>query len=313
MKVTRREFLKLAGAIGASAVMMGYKSEILAIIEKAAATPGYTIAWLQGQGCTGCTMSLVQYPDIFGALGNLTVSVPFHPTIMPEAGHNAEEVLEDLEPDFLVVEGAVPIKDILGVDTHYCDVFGIPFEDLLVEVANRSEVVVAAGTCAAFGGIPAGNPNPTDARPVSEVLSRKTVINIPGCPAHPDWMVLTLVAAITEEPIVLDRLNRPIVFFGESVHEKCERLPFCKSEKFAKTFPSPEGCLFKLGCKGPVAYADCPTRLWNNETNWCVRAGAPCIACVYEDFPDKVSPFYEKLMMVLPPEPHVERHRHGKR
>jgi hydrogenase small subunit len=300
MEVNRRGFLKLAGTIGAGAFMATYRPFILDILVEAQGN--YTIAWLQGQGCTGCTMSLIQYPDIFGALGGLGVGVPFHPTIMPGAGYNAEAVLNDLEPDFLIVEGAVPVKDLFGgmLETHYCEVFGTPFEDLLVEVADRTNVgVVAAGTCAAFGGIAAGSPNPTGARPVSEVLPGKTVINIPGCPAHPDWMVLTIVAVINyledegDFP-ELDELNRPTAFFGGLLHENCTRKDAYDAENFATTFPSADGCLLKLGCKGAAAKSDCPISKWNNGTNYCIDAGAPCIGCVYEGFPDEVSPLYEE-------------------
>lgn len=312
MEINRRGFLKLAGTIGAGAVIATYRPLILDILAEAQ-EEGYTIAWLQGQGCTGCTISLIQYPDIFGALQGLGVSVPFHSTIMPEAGYNAKEVLDDLMPDFLVVEGAVPVKKEIGIDTHYCEVFGTPFEDLLVEVADRTQVgVVAAGTCAAFGGIAAGSPNPTGARPVSEVLPGKTVINIPGCPAHPDWMVLTIVDIVLGKFPELDELNRPTAFFGDLLHDICTRKKAYDTKKFATTFPSADECLLDLGCKGAVAYSDCPVRKWNYGTNYCIDAGAPCIGCVYEGFPDKVSPLYAKHVIGLPDESCVVCHRkHG--
>ena len=50
-----------------------------------------------------------------------------------------------------------------------------------------------------------------------------------------------------------------------------------------------------LGCKGPVTYADCPTRMWNSGTNWCIGAGSPCHGCVEPDFPDRLSPLYRKI------------------
>lgn len=302
MEVSRRGFLKLAGTIGAGAVMASYRPLILDILAQAAEVNDYTIAWLQGQGCTGCTISLIQYPDILGALQGLCTTVPFHPTIMPEAGIYAEAVLTDLSPDILVVEGAVPVTEDLGLDTHYCEVFGTPFEGLLSSVASRSTHVVAAGTCAAFGGIAAGSPNPTGARPVSEVLPDKTVINIPGCPAHPDWMVLAIVALVTGEPVLLDKLNRPKAFFGDLLHDNCPRFEAFEANNLATAFPSADACLLNLGCKGAVAYSDCPSRQWNEDTNFCIAAGAPCIGCVYEGFPDDVSPLYEIHDLGLPRE-----------
>ena len=34
-----------------------------------------------------------------------------------------------------------------------------------------------------------------------------SVINIPGCPMHPDWLVGTLVSVLTGQPVPLDSHN----------------------------------------------------------------------------------------------------------
>jgi hydrogenase small subunit len=288
MKMSRRNFLKIAAAIGASATLLKYKLDVLDVLREARAE-GYQLVWLQGQGCTGCTISLIQYPDVLGALESLAVNIPFHPTIMPQAGvyvdgkvypktltTDAMQILDDTIPDFTVVEGSIPAVMLDGLETHFCEVSGRSFRDLFVDVASRTKTgILAVGTCASFGGIPSGDPNPTYAEPVSDVLTEAGIstplINLPGCPAHPDWIVLTLAHVIQYGLPALDEKNRPIDFYGETVHNKCERLQYYEKEKYDKEFPVDEKCLFLLGCKGLVAYADCPTRLWNNKTNWCVR------------------------------------------
>ncbi len=60
--------------------------------------------------------------------------------------------------------------------------------------------------------------------------------------------------------------------------------------------PGEEGCLYLLGCKGPVTSADCPTRQWSALHNsWPVKANTPCIGCVNADFPEKSMPFFKHL------------------
>jgi len=121
-------------------------------------------------------------------------------------------------------------------------------------------------------------------------LGRK-VINVPGCPPHPDWMVGTLVHLILYGLPKLDENRRPTLFYGSLLHENCPNYSFYIHQKFAKNL-SEEGCLVKQGCKGPLTYADCPLRHWNGGVNWCIGASAPCIGCVQMEFPDGMSPFY---------------------
>jgi hydrogenase small subunit len=174
--------------------------------------------------------------------------------------------------------------------------------DTALELAKDAAAVVALGTCASFGGIPSGAPNPTGVVSIGELLKREgvgtPVVNIPGCPPHPDWLTGTLVAVARYGlgPVAgtLDDLSRPAMFYGKLIHETCPRRADFDAARFAKKFGDP-GCLYELGCKGPVTYADCPTRMWNSGTNWCVGAGSPCHGCVEPDFPDRLSPLYRKI------------------
>ena len=54
-------------------------------------------------------------------------------------------------------------------------------------------------------------------------------------------------------------------------------------------------CLYKVGCKGPVTYQNCPNVRWNEGTNWPIGCGHPCIGCAEPDFWDKMTPFYSHL------------------
>jgi Ni,Fe-hydrogenase I small subunit len=53
------------------------------------------------------------------------------------------------------------------------------------------------GSCAAYGGIPKANPNPTGAVSVSDIIKDKPIINIPGCPPIPVVMTGVLAHFLT--------------------------------------------------------------------------------------------------------------------
>ena len=202
----------------------------------------------------------------------------------------------------LVVEGAIPTKDggvygSLGEKNNK----PVPMADRVEALAKDALAIIALGTCATFGGIAAGKPNPGGYVGADKFLKsrniNKPLINIAGCPPHPDWFIGSVASVLLfglPKPEDLDELKRPKVFYGNLIHENCPRRAYFDEGKFARKFGEP-GCLNELGCKGPVTHADCPLRKWNHGTNWCIDAGSPCIGCCEPGFPDLVSPVYQKL------------------
>ncbi len=265
-----------------------------------------TVVWFQGAGCTGCSVSLMntQNPRIKELLLDEVVpgkkiALKFHPTLMAGQGKMAIKILEhvgEVEKNkyVLVVEGAIP--------TAGKGVYGRIGEETILskflELAKDANLIIAIGTCATYGGIPSGKPNPTGAKGCKEILEErgieKTVINIPGCPPHPDWFVGTVLELLSGRVPELDEEGRPKLFYGKLIHENCPRRADFDKGKFATRFGE-EGCLYELGCKGPTANADCPLRGWNNGISWCIQVGSPCIACQEPEFPDEVSPLYKKI------------------
>jgi hydrogenase small subunit len=126
------------------------------------------------------------------------------------------------------------------------------------------------------------------------------VINIAGCPSHADWITGTLTHLLLYGLPELDAYNRPKLFFGRTIHDLCQRRQLFEDGIFA-AFPGEPGCLYKVGCKGPVTHADCPLRQWNNHVNWPVKAGTPCIGCASPHFPDGMMPFYNHLPDIQTP------------
>ena len=109
-------------------------------------------------------------------------------------------------------------------------------------------------------------------------------------------VVGALVAVLQGQEIELDDNNRPLMFYGSTVHDQCERLPHFEAGEFAPAFDSDEArkgwCLYELGCKGPMTMNNCPKARFN-DVNWPVGAGHPCIGCSEPGFWDDMTPFYE--------------------
>ena len=300
-KLDRREFLRLCGASGAAICLTDVlKPEIAAAFAgpKGGKPP---VVWLQGGSCSGCSISLLNAvsPEIAEVLTGI-ISLDFHQTLMSAAGDQAMNVLQEVQKKYrgeyvLIVEGTVPT----GANGKYATLGEkgekpVPFVTWVKEMAAGAKAVLAVGSCAAFGGVPAAAPNPTGSLPASKVISGKTIINIPGCPSHPDWVLGTVVHLLKFGMPDLDKHGRPKMFFGRCIHDLCKRRQAFDRGDFA-TRLSGKGCLYKLGCKGPMAFADCPERRFNNGTSWCVSAGSPCLACVEPEFPDKTEPFFVRM------------------
>ncbi|MHB8103413.1 MAG: hydrogenase small subunit [Methanosarcina sp.] len=326
LKMDRRTFMKAVGLIGAATFLGSFKSQIVDALEFAETK----LVWLHGAECTGCSESVLNAgnPDIVQALQKLNVNLVFHETICAEQGIwndgklvntadlNSEILLEETYKAgnyILVVEGSIPN----GPDGsgRYLVIGNKTFKETLGEAAKNAVAIIAVGACATWGGITNAASDiekDTDYRGVAfkkadptkgmlkELGIDKPVINIPGCPAHPDWVLLTLGAVILGKikvpedlPAVLDQYNRPKVFFSPDhvVHDNCPRRGYYDRGELDDQIGGP-GCLWKLGCKGPYAHADCGIRRWNGSVSLCPQAGGPCIACVEPNFPDASMPLY---------------------
>ena len=296
--VSRRGFLKYCSATASLLALPPALVPRIANALEQARRP--SVIWLSFQECTGCTESLTRSssPTVEGLIFD-SISLDYHHTLQAAAGEAAEAArhaaMEENNGNYLVlVDGSIPLGN-----PGYSTIAGMSNLDMLMETVEGAAAVVAIGSCAAFGGIPGANPNPTGAVSVMDLVKDKPVINVPGCPPIP--MVITGVLAqfLTFGQLPeLDRHGRPMAFFGQTIHDRCYRRPFYEQGKFANTFDD-EGarkgwCLFKLGCKGPITYNACATMKWNDGTSFPIEAGHPCLGCSEPDFWDKGG-FYNAL------------------
>ena len=296
--VSRRGFLKFCAATASlMALPPSLVPAIAAALEKARRP---SVIWLSFQECTGCTESLTRShtPTVEGLILD-HISLDYHHTLQAASGEAAELAREEaIHENFgnylVIVDGSVPLGN-----PGYSTIAGITNKAILEETVAGAAAVIAMGTCAAFGGLPGASPNPTGAVAVQDLVRDKPVINISGCP--PVSMVITgvLMQYLTFGKIPdLDAYNRPLAFFGQSIHDRCYRRPFYDKGLFAESFDD-EGarkgwCLYRLGCKGPMTYNACATMKWNLGTSWPVESGHPCLGCAEPHFWD-AGGFYQAL------------------
>jgi hydrogenase small subunit len=295
-EITRRNFLKLVGALGTGLFVQKYRSGLLDVFAQAADS-GVKLVWMQGQGDTACSISLLQgvHPDLYDAVQTLNVVPAFHHTLMPPFGEEAMEILDSVVPDILVLEGAIPSEEMKGaciVGERNAEPVYLNDELRRLSALNPDAVHIAVGACATHGGIPGARGNVTGAMGLKDLLPDRTVVNLPGCPPQGEHILLTAAAVILGTPLELDDQGRPKAFYGMLVHDECPRRGFYDEGRFAGAFGDLE-CLYQLGCRGPVTFADCASRRWNGGVNFCMQAGAPCIGCFDLRFPDAFTPFYE--------------------
>lgn len=299
-RFTRREFIRLGGMLAAGAALPGNAVRVFARgLEKLARTT--RVLWIQGQSCSGDSVSLLNTmdPDPVDLLTQF-ISLVVHQTVGAAQGQTFMDTLDQAvqEGDYvLVVEGSIPMRM-----PEACVIGGRTLETLLLQLLPRATAIIAAGTCAAFGGIPAAEGNQTGAASLKDFMShhhqpiKDRLINCPSCPTHPKSLVGTLAYIAAKGCPDLDpELLTPKMFYDHSTHDECPRYHAFERKVFATYLGDPNGCLFKLGCLGPLARTQCPHRQWNGGVNWCIRASAPCIGCSSPTFALKRDfPFYRK-------------------
>lgn len=287
------------------------------------------VFWLAGMSCDGCTIAVsgATNPSVEELLAGTIPGMPkvvlHHPVLSIGAGAEfvrpfRAAVNGDLGAPYVVVlEGSVPDDQAFPEGEGYYSAMGAGgydpesetdqpnrMTDWLKLLAPGAAAMIAIGTCATWGGIPAAAGNITGSMSLMDFLGKDyvsalgvPVVNVPGCSPIGDNFTETVAAVLLFlqglGPLPeFDELGRPAWLFGQTVHRHCPRAGYYEEGVFAKEYGDQE-CLVEVGCWGPVVQCNIVERGAINHMGGCMVAGGPCIGCTMPGFPDKYSPFYK--------------------
>ena len=274
-----------------------------------------TLLWLQSGGCGGCSLSLLnaENPHLLDRLSQAGIELLWHPSLSecngPEflglinAICSGEQTL-----DILCLEGSVMMGPNGTGRFHVLSGTDQPLFQWLQKLAVQAKHTVAVGSCAAFGGITSAGINigeaigmQFDADQPGGLLgehwrseSQLPVVNVAGCPTHPDWVTetLMLLAADALDPSQLDEYNRPRFYTDHLVHHGCPRNEYYEYKASAEK-TGDLGCMMEhMGCLGTQARADCNIRPWNGSGS-CLKGGYACVNCTAPGFENSRHSFME--------------------
>jgi hydrogenase small subunit len=280
------------------------------------------VLWItSGLGCDGDSIAMTAATNpsledlLRGCLPGMPPVILYNPVFAFDTGEDFMRAWfraaeGRLDPFILVLEGSVPNEEING-DGHWAGLgvdaaTGQPIltNTWIDRLAPKAAAVLALGTCAAYGGIPAMRNNPTGAMGLRDYLGWRwesrlgvPVVNLPGCPVQPDNITETLLRLVLHlagmgPALELDEQGRPQWIFGRTVHESCDRAGLAEHGQFSDVHGDGR-CLVKLGCKGPMVKCNVPVRGWVGGIGGCPNVGGICMACTMPGFPDKYMPFVE--------------------
>ncbi len=308
--MTRRTFLKFGAAITAALALPATSTpRITAAIEGARRLP---VIWLRGQACGGDTEAFLAAagPSVGELLLDL-LSVDYHEALMGPWGGAATVALAtpaERYPGgyFAIVEGAIPTAE----DGMACTVGGRPFRDVVRDVCDGALATIAVGSCAFDGGVAASSGGATSSAGVADVAPSARLVNLPGCPMNVENVTATIAHYLAfDELPATDSRHRPYFAYGGLVHNQCERRSHFEYGEFVLAWGDEAAqkgwCLYKMGCKGPETFANCPTVQYASGTSWNVKAGQGCIGCTMQRFWDAMGPAHARLPSTLPFAPNI--------
>lgn len=275
------------------------------------------LLWIQALCCGGETVSLLNadQPDLLTFLKSRGIRLLWHPSLSNSPMKAGREIFErccdgSLALDILAIEGALEAE--VGARPALSGGFFSKerkrLSDWVKALAARARFTLAMGTCASYGGVVTCGRNMVRGtglqffrNELGGLLGKEyrsgsglPVVNVAGCPAHPDW-ITGAIAGLLEGTIgaeELDAFNRPKAYYSKLAHHACPRNEYYEFKASALEY-SQQGCLFEnLGCKGTQCESDCNERLWLQRTGSCPRGGFPCLSCTSPKFPDSFVPFF---------------------
>lgn len=297
--VTRRSFLKFCSLAATSLGLgAGMTPKIAWALEN---KPRIPVVWIHGLECTCCTESFIRssHPLAKDVILSL-ISLDYDDTLMAAAGSQAEEVFDDITTRYagkyiLAVEGNPP----LGEQGMFCISGGRPFIEKLKKAA-AGIALLSPGKLRLLGLRPGRPPQSDPGNAYRQSDHRQTNRKVPGCPPIPDVMSAIITYIVTFDRLPeLDRMGRPLMFYGQRIHDKCYRRAHFDAGEFVESWDDDAArkgyCLYKMGCKGPTTYNACSSTRWNGGVSFPIQSGHGCLGCSENGFWDRGS-FYSRVV-----------------
>ena len=243
-----------------------------------------TVVWFQAITCNGNTHSLLSANASRLELFFDSFNLIYHPSLTIEK--TLDDILKKKEKiDFLLIEGAITSNE------KFFSISNDSTFNLLNKLSSKSKYIIAVGSCASNGGMHAKFTQNDDIYGISDSINEQTInklehsiINLTGCPVHPEWILQTLFTLKNYGKMQLDEQKRPKELYSTLAHHGCTRNEYFEW-KVEGAFGEKEGCLFyDQGCRGPMTHSSCNKILWNDISSK-TRVGMPCIGCTESDFP----------------------------
>ncbi len=257
-----------------------------------------------------------------------------HPTLALESGDAYREQLlraadGGLSPFVLVLEGSVmDEREALAREGSFSRL-GMQGErpltiaDWIDRLAPRAEAVIAIGSCATWGGIPAAAPNPTKAMGLEDYLGRDfqsrgglPIINVPGCAPPGQAFIETVVYVFLHlagfVPLDLDEERRPRWLYSTRAYplppnvgylprelelqrrilsEHADELEQNQLPQIAEALNADLNevtSAIDLIRQRPMVGCPVPEQGWMNGIGGCASVGGCCIGCTARDFTDRL-------------------------
>ncbi len=286
------------------------------------------VFWLAGMSCDGCTVSVSGATEpaledlLTGSIPGIPLVILHHYVLQLESGDHYMQSLLKAErgeldgPYVIAYEGSIPDENLSAEGEPFAGEGSLPLwapsdkrrrvstAEWVKRLAPGAAAMIAVGTCATWGGIPAAYGNITGSMSVMDWLGADyrsalglPVINIPGCAPVGDnftdavQAILLFLQGLGPLP-EFDELGRPAWQFSDTVHRKCGRAGYYEEGTFAQEYGDKE-CLVEVGCWGPVVQCNITEKGAIAHMGGCMNAGGPCIGCTMPGFPDKFAPFYK--------------------
>lgn len=270
------------------------------------------LVWLSGAGCNGCTMAMLGSSEpgiedlIMGNVPDAPRVILVHPDLAMESGDaflaNLEQAAQGrLAPFVLVLEGAVADEPLTGGGSFSrlgtaADGRPVTISNWVDRLAPKAEAVIAIGSCASWGGIPAANGSPIGAKGLEDYLGRDfrsrggsdgsadsasslglPVINVPGCAPTGEGFIETLIYVFLHlarlVPLDLDEEHRPRWLYNHDKYPLPPRVEYPPAVGFD---PS----------NRPTVKCPVPVIGWSKSYGGCAHVGGSCIGCTERGFAD---------------------------